>query len=82
MGNIRNGKVDIAEIIIKDMPNETETQQRIKLYIQTHKNNCNEFLYNKYERETVFLNTIIKTLRADLGADIVRVLENNQIVLK
>ena len=82
MGNIRNGNVDIAEIIIKDMPNETETQQRIKLYIQTHKNNCNEFLYNKYERETVFLNTIIKTLRADLGADIVRVLENNQIVLK
>ena len=54
----------------------------MKIYIETHKNNCNEFLYNKYEKETVFLNTIIKTLRADLGADIVRVLANNQFVLR
>lgn len=79
---MKNGKVDIAEIIIKSMPEENEMQQRIKLYIETHKNNCNEFLYNKYEKETVFLNTIIKTLRADLGADIVRVLANNQFVLR
>lgn len=79
---MKNGKIDIAEIIIKNMPEENEMQQRIKLYIETHKNNCNEFLYNKYEKETVFLNTIIKTLRADLGADIVRVLANNQFVLK
>lgn len=79
---MKNGKVDIAEIIIKNMPEENEMQQRIKLYIETHKNNCNEFMYNKYEKETMFLNTIIKTLRADLGADIVRVLTNNQFVLK
>ncbi len=79
---MKNGKIDIAEIIIKNMPEENEMQQRIKLYIETHKNNCNEFLYNKYEKETVFLNTIIKTLRADLGADIVRVLANNQFVLR
>ena len=79
---MKNGKVDIAEIIIKSMPEENEMQQRIKIYIETHKNNCNEFLYNKYEKETVYLNTIIKTLRADLGADIVRVLTNNQFVLR
>ena len=65
---MKNGKVDIAEIIIKSMPEENEMQQRIKFYIETHKNNCNEILYNKYEKETVYLNTIIKTLRADLGA--------------
>ena len=79
---MKNGNVDIAEIIINNMPQENEIQQRIKLYIETHKNNCNEFMYNKYEKETIFLNTIIKTLRADLGADIVRVLTNNQFVLK
>lgn len=79
---MKNGKIDIAEIIIKNMPEENEMQQRIKFYIETHKNNCNEFMYNKYEKETMFLNTIIKTLRADLGADIVRVLTNNQFVLK
>lgn len=79
---MKNGNVDIAEIIINNMPQENEIQQRIKLYIETHKNNCNEFMYNKYEKETMFLNTIIKTLRADLGADIVRVITNNQFVLK
>lgn len=79
---MKNGNVDIAEIIINNMPQENEIQQRIKLYIETHKNNCNEFMYNKYEKETMFLNTIIKTLRADLGADIIRVITNNQFVLK
>lgn len=79
---MKNGNIDIAEIIINNMPQENEIQQRIKLYIETHKNNCNEFMYNKYEKETMFLNTIIKTLRADLGADIVRVLASNQFVLK
>lgn len=69
--------IDIAEIILKYMPTETELQQRIKFYIEMHKSNCNVYLYNKYAKETTFLNTIIKSLTVDLGAEIVRFLENN-----
>lgn len=69
--------INIAEIILKYMPTETELQQRIKFYIEMHKTNCNVYLYSKYDKETSFLNTIIKSLTVDLGAEIVRVLENN-----
>ena len=54
---MRNEDIDIAELIIKQMPQETELQQRIKTYIEIHKSNCNEFLYSKYSRETTFLNS-------------------------
>lgn len=77
---MRNEDIDIAELIIKQMPQETELQQRIKTYIEIHKSNCNEFLYSKYSRETTFLNTIIKSLQADLGAEIVRVLTDKKMI--
>lgn len=77
---MRNEDIDIAELIIKQMPQETELQQRIRTYIEIHKSNCNEFLYSKYSRETTFLNTIIKSLQADLGAEIVRVLTDKKMI--
>lgn len=77
---MRNEDIDIAELIIKQMPQETELQQRIRTYIEIHKSNCNEFLYSKYSRETTFLNTIIKSLQAELGAEIVRVLTDKKMI--
>lgn len=71
---MRSEDIDIAELIISRMPQDTELQQRIRTYIQAHKSNCNEYLYNRYSRETTFLNTIIKSLQVDLGAEVTRVL--------
>lgn len=69
---MREGDLDIVELIINNMPEENELQVRIKLYMQTHKGNCNNFIYSKYERETTFFNSILKSLSADLGSEIVR----------
>lgn len=77
---MRSEDIDIAEIIINRMPQDTELQQRIRTYIEVHKSNCNEFLYSKYSRETTFLNTIIKSLQADLGAEVTRVLADKEII--
>lgn len=77
---MKDTDIDIAELIIKQMPQDTELQQRIRTYIETHKSNCNESLYNKYSRETTFLNTILKSLQADLGAEIVRVFADKKMI--
>lgn len=77
---MRNEDIDIAELIIKYMPKETEMQEKIRFYIEVHKSNCNEFLYSKYSRETTFFNTILKTLQADLGAEVARVLADKKII--
>ena len=68
---MREEDIDIVEIMIKQMPEKTEIQKRIKLYMQTHKSNCNNYIYQKYEREAIFFNTILKSLTADLGKEIV-----------
>lgn len=69
---MREGDIDIVELIINNMPENTELQTRIKFYMQTHKSNCNHFIYSKYQKETTFFNTILKSLSSDLGAEIVR----------
>lgn len=69
--------IDIMEIIIGKMPEDTEEQKRIKNYMLSHKSNCNHFLYEKYEKETTFLNTIIKSLMFDLGREVTQVLYRN-----
>ena len=62
------------------MPQDTELQLRIKYYIETHKNNCNDFIYKKYQQETTYLNATIKVLMSDLGAKVVEdFVENNMI---
>ena len=77
---MRSEDIDIAELIINRMPQDTELQQRIKTYIEVHKSNCNEFLYSKYSREITFLNTIIKLLQVDLGAEVIRVLTDKEMI--
>jgi hypothetical protein len=69
---MREKDLDIVELIIKNMPEENELQSRIKLYMQMHKTNCNNFIYTKYEKETLFFNTILKSLMSDLSSEILR----------
>ena len=71
---MREGDIDIVELIINNMPTETETQRRIKLYMECHKSNCNNFVYSKYQQETIMLNNVFKSLRADLGREILEIL--------
>lgn len=40
--------------------------------MKTHKSNCNNYIYQKYEREAIFFNTILKLLTADSGKEVVR----------
>ena len=66
------------ELIINNMPSQTEIQKRIKLYMMAHKTRCSEFIKNKYEKETTYFNAFFKSLTCDLSAEIFNVLENKQ----
>lgn len=63
-------KINLSELILNYMPTNTNIQKRIKLYIQMHKNNCNDFLYNRFCNETTILNSLLKSLCADLCYEI------------
>ena len=77
---MKESKIDIAKLIIENMPQDTELQLKIKFYIETHKNNCNNFIYKKYQQQIAYLNSTITALTADLGAEIVRnFVEKNMI---
>ena len=69
---MREEEIDIMELIIDKMPEKTEEQTRIKFYMESHKSNCNYFLYEKYKKETTYFNAIYKSLACDLGAEILR----------
>ncbi len=69
---MREEDLDIVKLIIETMPEENELQNRIKLYMKAHKTNCNQFIYQKYAKETTFFNAILKSLAANLGAEIMR----------
>ena len=75
-------EIDIMKIIIEKMPEKTEEQKRIKFYMLNHKSNCNSFLYEKYKKETTFLNTIIKSLMFDLGREITNIIYEDSVIAK
>ena len=79
---MREEEIDIMELIIDKMPEKTEEQTRIKFYMESHKSNCNSFLYEKYKKETTFLNTIVKSLMQDLGREIINVLYKDTVEKK
>lgn len=64
--------IDIVELMIKNIPEDSEIQKRIKLYMQMHKTNCNNYIYNHFQKETTFFNSILKSLTCDLSAEIIR----------
>ena len=55
---MREDDLDIVEIIISNIPQNSEIQKRIKLYIETHKSNCNDYIYTKYRKESIYFNSI------------------------
>lgn len=77
---MRENEIDIMELIIEKMSEKTEEQKAIKLYMKSHKTNCNYFLYERYKKETTFLNTIINSLMQDLGREIIETIYKDDIV--
>ena len=77
---MREEDIDIMELIIERMPEKTEEQKKIKFYMLSHKSNCNWFLYERYKKETTFLNTIVQSLMVDLGRAITNVMYKDNIV--
>lgn len=69
--------LDIVQLMIDNMQVNNDQQERIKLYMQYHKSNCNNFIYQKYSRDTTFFNSLFKSLLSDLAAEIVRTLSQN-----
>ena len=68
-------QLDIMELIINNMPSQTETQERIKLYMISHKSRCTEFINSKYAKETTYFNALFKSLTCDLSSEIFNILE-------
>lgn len=53
-------ELDIMELIINNMPSQTENQERIKLYMMMHKSRCTEFINTKYSKETTYFKALFK----------------------
>lgn len=64
--------LDIIELIIKDFIPTSKEHERIKLYLETHKGNCNHYIYNssKYKDRTICLKSIYQSIKLDLLNDI------------
>ena len=77
---MRDDDLDIVEIILNNIPQNNEIQERIKLYIETHKSNCNDYIYTKYKEEMIYFNSILKSIRAGLGSEIIRTLNKKYML--
>ena len=76
---MRDDDLDIVEIILNNIPQNNEIQERIKLYIETHKSNCNDYIYTKY-KEMIYFNSIFKSIRSGLGSEIIRTLNKKDML--
>lgn len=77
---MRDDDLDIVEIILNNIPQNNEIQERIKLYIETHKSNCNDYIYTKYKEEMIYFNSILKSIRSGLGSEIIRTLNKKYML--
>lgn len=77
---MRDDDLDIVEIILNNIPQNNEIQERIKLYIETHKSNCNDYIYIKYKEEMIYFNSILKSIRSGLGSEIIRTLNKKYML--
>ena len=65
---MRDDDLDIVEITLNNIPQNNEIQERIKLYIETHKSNCNDYIYTKYKEEMIYFNSIFIIIISDIGS--------------
>ena len=68
-------ELDIVKLIIENMPEKDAIQLKIKLYMQMHKTICNDYVYEHFKRSATTLNAVFKELSADLGREVLNVLQ-------
>lgn len=64
--------LDIIELILQDFRPISREHERIKLYLETHKENCDNYICNsfKYKERIICLKSIYQSIKLDLLNDI------------
>ena len=67
-------ETNLIEMILQNYEPQTEEQERIKLYLQTHKNNCSEYITKsmKYKERVICLKSLYHSIKTDLFHEIVQ----------
>ncbi len=63
-----NEELDVIKLIIDNMELQNEEQKRIKLYLETHRGNCEEYITKstKYKERLICLKAIYHSITTDL----------------
>lgn len=69
--------IDIVEMLIQGITEDSEMKIRIKNYMQCHKSRCNDYLYTsgKFKESARIFTHIYKNLLSDMCKDICNVLD-------
>lgn len=67
-------ETNLIEMILQNYEPKTEEQERIKIYLQMHKNNCSEYITKstKYKERVICLKSIYHSIKADLFYEILQ----------
>lgn len=78
-----NNNADLLiKSILQSFEPETEEQERLKLYLETHKGTCSDYIErsSKYKERLQYLATMYNCIKIDLLADISREIHKDEIV--
>lgn len=69
---MRDYEIDLINLILEDIKPKNEEQERIKLYLKTHKGNCEEYIQksSKYKERVICLKALYHLLKTDLLSEI------------
>lgn len=60
--------LDLMKLILENIEPKNEEQKRIKLYLETHRGNCEEYIIKstKYKERVICLKSIYHSIMSDL----------------
>ena len=60
--------LNLIKLILENIEPQNEEQKRIKLYLETHRGNCEEYIAKstKYKERVICLKSIYHSIMADL----------------
>lgn len=66
--------LDLIEVILHDFKPTKEEHERIRLYLETHKGDCDYYISNssRYKERVYALKSIYNSIKIDLLGDICR----------
>ena len=65
-------EINVIDLILQEFKPKSDEHKRIKLYLETHKGNCDYYISNssKYKERVVCLKSIYHSIKLDLLSDI------------